>query len=207
MPRSALRALELAVRHQVPEQVREGLTRLAPDLGGQLRRLLDLPDEALLIKARRITKSIRTRRRAQSQAEALRRAEAGLERLRSTASPYHDGLTVLGPAELLDRDLVRATGMKFLELSTPDFEIVVRLDILRRARPLLLPKRDLTAYLDAEGLHLRWNLGRGGLNLRYECGLTRDDRQRMLAVMFEPRVTRRPGAWLGDILTDFGWVS
>ncbi len=114
---------------------------------------------------------------------------------------------MLGPAELLHKDLVRAPGMNFLALSTPDFELVVLLDILRRARPLLLPKPDLTAYLDAEGLHLRWNLGRGGLNLRYDRGLTREDRQRMLTVTFEPRVVRRPGAWLGDILTDFGWVS
>lgn len=207
MPRSALRALELAVRHQEPEQVREELTRLTPDLGGQVRPLLALADQALLTEARRLTKTIRARRRVRSQADALRRADAQLERLRSTASPYRDGVTVLGPADLLHQDLVRAPGMRLFELRTPDFEVVVLLDILRRARPLLLPKPDLTAFLDAEGLHLRWNLGRGGLDLRHDRALTHEDRQRMLTITFEPPVVRRPGAWLGDILTDVGWVS
>ncbi len=195
------------MRLQEPEQVRDTLARLSPVLAGDVGPLLDLPDEELLAQARCLTKKLRARRRAQNQADARRRAEAQVERLRSTASPYHGGLTVLGPAELLHSDLVRAPGMKFLELKTPDFQVVVRLEVLRRARPLLVPKPDLTAYLDAEGLHLRWNLGRGGLDLRYERGLTTHERGRVLEVTFARARSRPAGAWLGDVLADFGLVS
>ena len=206
MPRSAFRQLELAVRHQEPEQVREELARLAPELGADVDRLLHLDDELLVLEVHGFVTGLRGERRARRRAEALCRANAQLKRLQSSTRTCDANLAVLDPLELLHPDLVRAPGMRFLELAGPGV-IVVALDVLRRARPLLLPKPDLTAYLDAEALHLRWNLGRGGLDLRRSRPLVREDRQRTLSVDVALPVVRPAGAWLGDMLTDFGWVS
>lgn len=154
-----------------------------------------------------MSQALRGERRARRRAEALCRANAQLKRLQSSTRTCDADLAVLDPLELLHPDLLRAPGMKFLELSIPNNRVVVPLEVLRRARPLLLPKPDLTAYVDAVALHLRWNLGRGGLDLRRSRPLVREERQRTLSVDFASPVVRSGGAWLGDMLTDFGWVS
>ena len=93
---------------------------------------------------------------------------------------------------------------------------------LRQIRKALRHFVDVQAWLDADGLHIRWSGGNGGLNLRSRA-IDRRDRSRVLLIRLhgpavasaEPEAPRplakasrpstgRSGAWIGDVLADIG---
>ena len=182
--------------------MREQLSHLAPELGERVLRLVELGDEDLVEQAHQLSRTLRAERRERAKKQALDRAYEQVSRLVGTSAIRPWGVE-LQPAELLHRDLVRAPGFKFLSFAFEGTTVVVRLDVLRRAAKVLMSKSDLMAYLRDQSLCLRWGLGRGGLNLRYTRGLSASEQ--VLPITFERR--RPAGAWLGELLADFGWVS
>jgi hypothetical protein len=89
-----------------------------------------------------------------------------------------------------------------------DFTAAVERTLLVRTALVQRLFIDVTAYVDANGLHVRWRGGRGGYNWRARF-VAPADRAHVLTVELRPPVRApvpRPGAWLGELLAEMEWA-
>jgi len=101
---------------------------------------------------------------------AKRRAQAAADRL--SASPRRGGCVLVDPP-LLFRDLLADSSASFIRVQMDEADHFFRRSRLWRVAREVFEKDDLRVWLDAHGLHLRWNGGKGGLNLRSDLLPTR----------------------------------
>jgi len=90
------------------------------------------------------------------------------------------------------------------------FEHGLARDVFVRARLGLAPFRDLSSWVDRDGLHFNWRGGRGQLNVLPKH-LTQDDREHTIVVALPgpvralpKRGTRRP-ALVADVIAELAY--
>jgi hypothetical protein len=183
---------------------------LAPALGSSpddLRAAVELPDE---IVARRVRARLRGRReldqkqKAQEDAEVARRAANALG---GTVRWTEQGAVL--DVDLLLGDLLADREKKYVEFKGPDFTTAIERGLLARTALVQRLFIDVAAYVDADGLHVRWRGGRGGYNWRARF-VPPVDRAHVLTVELRPPVRAavpRPGAWLGELLHEMGFAA
>jgi hypothetical protein len=154
--------------HEVLRTVIADAERYAPEFGVSPERFMiallrpehDAQILGMLRTAIKDTESRKRQRKAQGR--ALTAAES--------AKVIGDAATWEGERAHLDMACVIASVLTkpttLLVFRGESFEIAVCM------KPLLslgkLGKRDLTGWVDERGLHIRWNAGRGGLDLRHQ---------------------------------------
>lgn len=165
-------------------------------------------------RLRRRCAEVRRFHRARLLRAREQRAHAAAQRLTKTAGFMHDHVS-LEVGELLG-DLLIHPSAKYVQFTLSESEAVAvgfgKLKEVRRA----VGFSDLTAHVDAHGLHFRWRRDVGGLSF-YPVAVPSDDEDRVLHVDLVPAVTpsdldeghhrqprHRQGAWLGDVLAELG---
>lgn len=101
------------------------------------------------------------RLRAGEQAE---RTATAVRQLVATSHRHGDGIEL--DADVLLGALLADSSKKYISFELPGARVPVLRAALAKARVPLRTFIDVTAYVDGQGLHLRWRGGRGGLNLR-----------------------------------------
>jgi len=182
---------------------------LAPALGStpdDLRASVDMPDELVAprVRARLVRRrELDQERKAQEDAEVAVRAATALG---ATVRWTEHGAVL--DTDLLFGDVLADRQTKYISLKGEDFTTAIERDTLARTVMLRRTFLDVAAYVDAEGLHVRWRGGRGGFNWKPRF-VAPSDRERVLTVDLQPRVPAavpRPGAWLGDLLQEMGFA-
>jgi hypothetical protein len=188
---------------------------LGPRLGVEpedLRDLVHLPDEALAQQLR-LYFECRAEHRAGVHADAVRRVSlAAAEQLAVTAL-WRNDVALLDIRILLGELLVDA-ARSYILLDAADvasrFQVTLPRSWLMRVSKELRARPDLGAWLDEAGLHLRWNRGRGGLDLLPQRVPARE-MANILYVNIPPpyverprplRAARRPSHWFTDFLAE-----
>ncbi len=220
-PHSSLADLERLVRFaevggtNLGEYLAECAEDLGPRLGIEaedLRSLVHLPDEAL---ARQLGPYFerRAEQRAAIHADAVQRvSRAAAEQLARTAL-WRDYAAILDIRVLLGELLVDTTRSYILLDATGlagTFQVALPRSLLVNVSKSIGARPDLGAWVDEAGLHLRWNQGRGGLNLRPQT-VPAKDMVNILCVVIPPpyverprppRGARRPGTWFSEFLAE-----
>jgi hypothetical protein len=182
---------------------------LAPALGStpeDLRASVDLHDEVV---APRVRARLARRREMDQERKALEDAELAMRAattLGRTVRWTEQG-AVLDMDLLLD-DVLADRSMKYIAFKGPDFTTAIERDTLARTSSLRRVFIDVAAYVDADGLHVRWRGGRGGYNWTPQV-VVPADRLHVLTVELQPPVRARvprPGAWLGAVLEEMGFA-
>lgn len=153
-------------QHEIREYVNGNIYELARDFcvttGTIVTALENVRDDAAL--AVKLLETIRRAEAMQREARKITRAKAAqatADALVSMAKwdnekAYLDMVSLLASALTKRNDLMLFTSDSF----TVGIYMAPLFDLAK------LRKRDLTGFVDAEGLHLRWAGGKGGLNLK-----------------------------------------
>jgi hypothetical protein len=134
-------------------------------------------------------------------------AQAAAEHLAAAVRWEHD--RALLPTPLLFSKALWAVPQKHAVLVADDFQVVVRRDLVNRARTLLPKLPTVDAFATREGLHLRWGCS-GRLNL-CSRNVSREERAAALVIALPaPRVVPKPAEarlpmLLGDVLAELGF--
>jgi hypothetical protein len=105
-------------------------------------------------------RSMLARQRQGVARERVERAAAMLQRGRPL------GLGIQLDPSLFFRDLLADPSTHAIQMRLPEVDLLFCRPRLQKMAAVLCRKTDLVVWVDARGLHLRWNNGRGGLNLR-----------------------------------------
>lgn len=151
-------------QHEIREYVHENLHELARDFcvttSTIITALENVSDDAALA-----VRLLETIRRAEAMQRDLRKnnrskaAQASADALASMAK-WQDGKVYVDLVSLLSSALTQRNHL--MVFTADDFSVGVYMSPLFDLAKLR--KRDLTAFVDAQGLHIRWRTG--GLNLR-----------------------------------------
>lgn len=216
-PRSSLAELEKLVQFaevggtNIGEYLASGGEDLAQKLGAaaeDLRALVHLPDEALAEQLGRNFER-RAEQRAASHGEAVRRlAFAAAEQLAATAV-WRNEAAVLDVRVLLGELLVDTTQSYILLDATSfssRFQVSLPRSLLVNVAKVVRARTDIGAWLDEDGLHFRWNRGRGGFNFIPQA-VPAQEMANILCVNIPPPyverprpAARRPSSWFTDFL-------
>lgn len=216
-PRSSLAELEKLVQFaevggtNLGEYLASGGEELAQKLGAEaedLRGLVHLPDDALAQELRPYFER-RAEQRALAHAAAVERlALAAADQLASTAIWRNDA-AVLDVRVLLGELLVDTSRKHVLLDATgfwSRFQVIVPRSRLVDTAKVLGGRPDLGAWVNENGLHLRWNQGRGGLNFLPQA-LPAHEMANLLCVTIPPPFVERPrpaprprSTWFTDFL-------
>ena len=159
-------------QHEIREYVRENLAELARDFcvtTGTIESALDcVPDDSSLacklLETIRRSEAIQRAHRKEARAKA---AQASADALASMAT--WDGERIhVDMISLLSSSLTKRNDL--LVFASDDFTVGVYMAPLFDLAKLR--RRDLTAFVDAEGIHIRWSSG--GLNLRSQTDADAD---------------------------------
>ncbi len=213
--RDPLRGLQQLLR--VPEEGAANIgaflfanaEQLAPALGSSpddLRASADMPDEVV---APRVTARLARRRELDQERERQEDSEVALRAAASLGATvrWTEHGAVLD-TDLLLGDVLADRRKKYIAFTGEGFTTAVERDTLARTASLRRVFIDVAAYVDAEGLHVRWRGGRGGYNWKARF-VAPIDRERVLTIEMRPptrAVVHRPGAWLGELLQDMGFA-
>jgi hypothetical protein len=182
---------------------------LAAALGSNpedLRGSAELPDEVVAPRVRARLgrrRELEQDKKAQDDAETAVRAATVLGR---TVRWAEQGAVL--DTELLLGDLLADRAKKYVSLAGPDFTTAIERATLARTAMLRRMFIDVAAYVDADGLHVRWRGGRGGYNWKPQI-VVPADRAVVLEVALQPPLRAavpRSGAWLGDVLRQVGFA-
>jgi hypothetical protein len=219
VPHDVLRELVRLAR--VPEEgaynlgahLAEHANELAPVLGTTAKDLESsaaLTDEAIVPRLRARLQSVLARREEERLRGAEEVARVAIERLAASVR-WEDGRAHMDERLLFSRDLW-ATRSKHAVFVGEDFETAARRDLLLIARAALAGFLDTLAWVDRDGLHLRWRGNHGRLKFHPQV-LTPSDRARALVIALPAptrvaetqgvRPSRRP-ALLHDVLAEIG---
>ena len=103
-------------------------------------------------------------------------------------------------------DLLADKTRKYIVFGLPGSNVAIETRTLARVAWLRRTFIDLAAWVDDEGLHIRWRGGRGGYNWKPQL-VPDHQRHRVLEVSLRLPVRRLAagrGAWLGEVLRDVG---
>jgi len=159
-------------QHEIREYVRENLAELARDFcvtTGTVETALDcVPDDSSLacklLETIRRSEALQREHRKEARAKA---AQASADALASMAQWEGDKLHV-DMVSLLSSTLTKRNDL--LVFTSDTFTVGVYMAPLFDLAKL--KRRDLTAFVDAEGFHIRWSSG--GLNLRSQTDADAD---------------------------------
>ena len=213
--RDPLRELQQLLR--VPEEgaanigafLFEHAEQLASALGSSpedLRASVNMPDEVV---APRLRARLGRRREVGQEKKALEDADVASRAATALGATvrWTEHGAVLDP-DLLLGDVLADREKKYVAFTGPDFTTAIERDTLARTSVLRRIFIDVAAYVDAEGLHVRWRGGRGGYNWKPQV-VVPADRARVLTVELRAparAAVRRPGAWLGELLLEMGYA-
>jgi hypothetical protein len=220
--RSTLAMLAALVRAARPGDCNIG--QLLHDHGDELAVLLGvpaaslraaehLPDDELAPHVEVLLGRLDGERRSVRRVSAEETSRAAAARLARTATWRGD--VVLLDVDVLLGALLANAKPKYIAFDAADvFDVAVLRVRLADARRVLVGASfsDLCVNVDEAGLHVRWNGGRGGLDLR-STYVTPIERDRVLRVVLDrPRhaplvAARRGSARLGDVLADLGFIA
>ncbi len=181
---------------------------LAAALGSSpedLRASADLPDEVV---APRVRARLARRRELDQERNAVEDHEIAVRAastLGRTVRWTEQGAIL--DTELLLGDVLAERAMKYVSFEGEGFTVAIERDTLARTASLRRVFIDIAAYVDADGVHLRFRGGRGGLNWKSRF-VAPVDRERVLSVELPAPVrpaVPRPGAWLGELLVEMGY--
>ena len=108
-----------------------------------------------------ITREVEHRKAVDAEAAAAR-AQAAASQLEQSA---RRGSAVLIDKTLLLRELLADTSVAAVQFRLDDGALTFRRVRLRVVARVVFDRPDLRLWVDPRGLHVRWNGGRGGLNL------------------------------------------
>jgi hypothetical protein len=182
---------------------------LAAALGStpeDLRASVDVPDEVVAPRVRaRLARhrEIDQERKALEDGELAMRAAATLGR---TVRWTERGGVL--DTDLLLGDVLLDRAKKYITFKADDFVTTVERETVARTALLRRVFIDVAAWVDADGLHVRWRGGRGGYNWKPRS-VALVDRMLVLSVELQAparTAARHPGAWLGELLQEMGFA-
>jgi len=171
------------------------------------------PDEILAPKVQASLRGLQDAQRAARSGQDTARAIESARRLEARAR-WEGGAVLLDPALVLGALLADQQRPHLLfALHDGTAVAVLRRDLAACAR-VVGRRCDLTTFVDAAGLHLRWSAGRGGLNW-YPRPLTPTEREQALRVdlpgpqlpMAPARAKARPRSWTWDVMADLALAT
>jgi hypothetical protein len=231
-PRSGLASLERALRapepgsHNLGQHLAEHGEYLAPLLGvepGDLQALVALPDEDVAPRLKELFRR-REEQRASRWAAAMHECSLDAAQRLAGAATWHHGAAMLDVSVLLG-GLLADPSRTHIALVSDAFRVnMPRQKLVEVGKVLLKQYTDLIAWADDSGLHFRWKRCRGGLNLFSQAIPARDSAHVLHVVIPRPaeekpqpstqqrstrglRNARRGGSWLGDILSELGFLQ
>lgn len=163
-----------------------------------LQGMSDQPDHLLAPKIEVALRRLKDRLAAQEAEVDEARARAAARELAARAR-WNSGGTELDPAVLLG-DLLVDRSVKYVGFDFADMVVAVERKKLVATVRVISSKPDLIAFVDTNGLHVRWNHGRGGLNWHPQQVLP-GEHDRVLHVPLRRPPLRRP-AWSWDALLE-----
>ncbi len=161
---------ELAHLARHPDPDATNISRYLLDHYGALHDLVGLPKaEVKAMKDRELAPLVVRRLELHRSMLARQRQGVARERVERVAAMLQRGLPLaegvqLDPS-LFFRDLLADPSTPFIQMRLPGLDLLFCRLRLRKMAAVLCRKTDLVVWVDARGLHLRWNNGRGGLNL------------------------------------------
>jgi hypothetical protein len=212
--------------HNLGQHLAEHGEHLAPLLGvepGELQALIALPDEGA---APHLKEMLRRRedQRASRWAAAMQECSLAAARRLAETAVWSQGAVTLDVSVLLGGLLADASRIH-ISFVSDGFQVTLpREKLVEVGKALLKQHTDLLAWADGSGLHFRWKRGRGGLNLvskeipareaAYVLHVTipppvPEERRHRAPPRIEEasRGVRGRGSWLGDILSELGFIS
>jgi len=126
----------------------------------QLEGMKDGELGPLVARKLELHRSMLARHRQGVARERVERAATMLQR----GLPLAEGVQ-LDPS-LFFRDLLADPSTHAIQIRLPEVDLLFCRPRLQKMAAVLCQKSDLVVWVDARGLHVRWNEGRGGLNLR-----------------------------------------
>lgn len=115
---------------------------------------------------------------------------------------WHDGQVVLPPGPFF-RLVTATTRRKYIRFVGDGIDVTVTRQLVQRAGAALRVFRDVSVNVDDGGVHLRWEMRRGGLNL-FPQALRRPEDALVIALPRRPVVKRMP-MLIGEILAELGF--
>jgi hypothetical protein len=214
-------ARELAFLLRVPEPcsnnvgafVAEHAKALSVSLGVREDELLAserAPDEVLVPKLLARLSSLRDAQRAHDDERGQSIAAEAGERLAHTAR-FEDDRVVVN-TDILLRDLLADRDILYVRFVRPDvFDVAVLRRTLAECARVQRIYIDVAAWIDANGVAVRWRGGRGGYNWKprvipppYHALV---QTVRLAPPVAAARERRRVPSLLGDILAELGWPA
>lgn len=171
------------------------------------------PDEILAPKVQAALRRLQDARRATRSGQDAARAVKAAEQIEARAQ-WQGGPVLLDPALLLGDLLADERRAHVLFALRDATDVAVQRRDLGACARVIGRRRDLTAFVDGAGLHLRWSAGRGGLNW-YPRPLTPTEREHALHVELpgpplptaSARAKARPRSWTWDVMADLGLAT
>ncbi len=151
---------------EIRSYIEEHVVELAEEVGVSSETIINAlatvsDDSVLATKMLDAVKKAEANQRVNKKEGRAKTAQAAADRVASRAVFDGDRVQLDLPA-LLSSALTKRQDL--LVFTTPDFSVAVfQAPLLDLAKVKL---RGVTGFVDAEGLHVRWRSGRGGLNLR-----------------------------------------
>lgn len=215
-PPDPWRHLAALIRSEDPHALPEHLEQLAGSLGlapGDLSQLLALDGAELASRLRVLIREHQAEGRARRARLLKTRAESAARRLADSAEPVDRRVQLT--VSLLLGELLHHPTAKFIGFELPGVEPIYIAKSKLREVARTFRRVEVTAYLDASGLHFRWRGGRGGLDLCSRI-VSASDRPHVLRVTWRSAVAPLPprtrevaqprrGAWLGEVLAELGF--
>jgi hypothetical protein len=216
-PRSSIAELERMLRVAEPgannlgQYLAEAGEELAPRLGidaAKLMTLAALPDETIAPMLTQFLEHRAAERAAAHQAEVRDAAMSAAQRLGATAVWTNDVVAI--DVGLLLGELLLDTSRGYILFDAHglciEFQVSLPRSLLVNVARELGRRRDLLAGLDEEGLHFRWNRGRGGLNF-LSRNIHANEAMNVLYVNIPRPVVRSQrvparGGWFADVLSE-----
>jgi DNA-binding IclR family transcriptional regulator len=181
------------------------LLRVHPD---DLRGLAHRSDEEIAPRLRELVKEAVLRQREGVRVHRHERAYQAASAL--GASVRHSACGAVLDADLLLGELLADLTRKYILFQGEGVYVVVERHTLAKAAWLRRLHLDVGARVHADGLHLRWRGGRGGLNLR-SVPVPKSEAANVLVVSLPaatlPPTERPHSAWLGEIIRGLGYVT
>ena len=158
---------------------------------GELEALVSLPDESVAPRLKDLLDRRHGARAARHEAAVLEVSLSAAQQLASTAVWKNDAIA-LDAEVLLGPLLADCSRIDVAFHAIGAFQVQLpRSMLVNLARVLPKPHSGLTAWINPEGLHLRWRAGRGGLNLFSQPVRSRDAVS-MLQVTLHPSAVEAP---------------
>lgn len=219
-PRSSIAELERMLRVAEPgannlgryfaEAGEELAVRLGAD-GEKFAALVDLPDEQVAPLLEQLFDHRASERAAVHHAEVRDIALAAAQQLGGTAVWTSDVVAL--DVRLLLGELLLDTRRSYITLdavgSRGGFQVNLPRSLLVHVTKEIGGRPDLVAGIDDQGLHFRWNHGRGGLNFISQH-VPASETGNVLTVKIPPPVVpsrwapppRRAGGWFSELLSE-----